>query len=335
MRNVARPGGSLPGDLSEKQTDELAVARAYFGLSVEDRANATKAEFKAYKLASVKVALERLFGGKCAYCESVYDSTAPVDIEHYRPKGRVQEAPDHDGYWWLAADWDNLLPSCIDCNRRRRQPTPRSGVDLAEMQSNPRSTATVTSTGKKDAFPLADERTRARGERDDIAQERPLLLNPCVDRPEEVLDFTFHPDIGASIVYARGGAVPAEAMNPVGGDVAGDQIRAHAEASELDLVAAMSIHTYGLNRVGLVQARTRVVRQLQFLAGLVVDLDEMVAQVEGSAASEEVKKLVISKTSGMQDRILQEMRSMTEPTEPYSATAKAWVDKFLAMAERP
>lgn len=331
MRSIARPSGSLPADLSEKQREELDQARAYFGLSAQDRATARKAQFKAYKLASVKVGLEKLFGGKCAYCESVYDSTAPVDVEHYRPKGRVQEAPDHDGYWWLAADWDNLLPSCIDCNRRRRQPTPKPGVDLAEMHSDLRATTAITSTGKKDAFPLADEGRRARGEGDDIGRESPLLLNPCIDRPEDVLDFTFHPHVGASIVYAKGDATPADAMNPVGADVDGEEVRRHADESEIDLVAAMSIHTYGLNRVGLVQARTRVVRQLQFLAGLVVDLDEMVAQVEASAASDDVKQLVLTKSSAMQDRILREVRAMTEPTQPYSATAKAWVDEFLSL----
>ncbi|MEF9674035.1 hypothetical protein QNM99_25505 [Pseudomonas sp. PCH446] len=47
-----------------------------------------------------------------------------MDVEHYRPKGAVSEDASHPGYWWVAMDWDNLLPSCIDCNRKRKQVTP-------------------------------------------------------------------------------------------------------------------------------------------------------------------------------------------------------------------
>lgn len=47
-----------------------------------------------------------------------------MDVEHYRPKGGYLD-PDgtlcQPGYYWLAADWNNLFPSCIDCNREREQ----------------------------------------------------------------------------------------------------------------------------------------------------------------------------------------------------------------------
>src|SRR5260370_29254202 len=49
----------------------------------------------------LKAELERLSDGKCWYCESREDrSDNPVD--HFRPKGRVAECEDHEGYWWLA-----------------------------------------------------------------------------------------------------------------------------------------------------------------------------------------------------------------------------------------
>ena len=43
-------------------------------------------------------------------------------MEHYRPKARVStEQGDKPGYYWLAARWENLLPSCTDCNSPRKQ----------------------------------------------------------------------------------------------------------------------------------------------------------------------------------------------------------------------
>tara|TARA_R110001599_G_scaffold261569_1_gene461999 strand:+ start:24040 stop:25008 length:969 start_codon:yes stop_codon:yes gene_type:complete len=319
MRHIERPPDSLPADLPEKQQTELAKAKEYFELSIEARKAETKVKFSTYKLASIKAGLEKLFSGKCAYCESVYSSTAPVDIEHYRPKGQVQEASDHDGYWWLAADWDNLLPSCIDCNRKRKQPIPKAGASLAELSADSKK-STLTNVGKKDSFPLADENGRGHSPADGILNERPLLLNPCKDDPSTFLDFTFDPAIGASIVFPRGtatatGLEPPDSTNPA--------------ANTQQVRSAMSIHVYGLNRLGLVQARTRVVRQLQFLADLIFELDELVADVNGSAASAVVKEKVESKAASMQDRIIREMKSMAEPSREYSATAQAWIEVFL------
>src|SRR5262249_38675962 len=77
--------------------------------------------------------LIRLFNGKCAYCESKFTVSQPGDVEHFRPKGRVVDDNfkpirvqhptkgeiEHPGYYWLAYEWKNLLPSCADCNRFR------------------------------------------------------------------------------------------------------------------------------------------------------------------------------------------------------------------------
>ncbi|MEM8932320.1 MAG: retron system putative HNH endonuclease [Acidobacteriota bacterium] len=132
--------------------------------------------FKAYKDPTVKEALERLFHGKCAYCECVYAANQPVDIEHYRPKSGFIDSDGKlvkPGYWWLAADWDNLLPSCIDCNRSRGHKT----VDDTEEN-----------LGKANQFPIADEAKRWRKEQDGDHEIR-LLLDPCRDQPEELLTF--------------------------------------------------------------------------------------------------------------------------------------------------
>jgi hypothetical protein len=70
-----------------------------------------------------------VFFGMCAYCESDVESVYVGDAEHYRPKGKVTQregdreievtCPDgnpHPGYYWLAYDWRNILPSCYKCN---------------------------------------------------------------------------------------------------------------------------------------------------------------------------------------------------------------------------
>ncbi len=133
-----------------------------------------KFRFNAYREPAVKQALEYLFHGKCAYCESRYQGTQPMDVEHWRPKGRIDEAGELEhGYYWLAADWDNLFPSCIDCNRRRNQ--------IVHGRERP--------AGKGSRFPLAPGFRHARRPGDEI-RERCLLLNPSRDKPEQHLEFT-------------------------------------------------------------------------------------------------------------------------------------------------
>lgn len=89
--------------------------------------------------------LLRLFNGKCAYCEAVIAADQPGDVEHYRPKAGLRDEHgqvvkvnedgverEHPGYWWLAYEWTNLLPSCIDCNRLRRHGLARNAAGKGE-----------------------------------------------------------------------------------------------------------------------------------------------------------------------------------------------------------
>jgi uncharacterized protein (TIGR02646 family) len=193
---------------------ELAAAMAFYG----DPANLGESyEFSAYKSPGVIRALQALFHGKCAYCESQYLGTAPVDVEHFRPKGGVAVLEKgkvvlrKPGYYWLAAKWSNLLPSCIDCNRKRTQEFP--GEDPAK-------------TGKANHFPLKNDARRAMRSGEE-ARERPLLLNPCEDRPDEHLEFT------------EDGAV-REALD---------------RRQRPSVRGRVSIEVYGLRRTGLSQLR--------------------------------------------------------------------------------
>jgi uncharacterized protein (TIGR02646 family) len=130
-----------------------------------------------YKHVQVKMALEKLFHYKCAYCESELGET--WDVEHFRPSGAIAENPNHPGYYWLAYEWTNLYPSCEPCNRvfidKPLWDDPTAG-DIG---------------GKLTQFPLADESGRAMSHDDDLLGEELLLLDPCASTPEE--HFRFDP----------------------------------------------------------------------------------------------------------------------------------------------
>lgn len=136
-------------------------------------------KFTVYKDAKLVEALEACFHKKCAYCESVFAHISPADIEHFRPKAEIDTGTQklQPGYYWLAADWNNLLISCPDCNRSRRQPIPGQAEKVR--------------LGKRDQFPLANDAIRVRSHTGNLVQEEPvrLLLNPCLDDPEEHLTF--------------------------------------------------------------------------------------------------------------------------------------------------
>lgn len=60
-----------------------------------------------YRHPQVKQALDTMFHGKCAYCESKIKHVSYPHIEHYRPKSK---------YPHLTFEWTNLLLGCGICN---------------------------------------------------------------------------------------------------------------------------------------------------------------------------------------------------------------------------
>jgi uncharacterized protein (TIGR02646 family) len=170
---VPKPA-SLDG-LTSKGWLEREEAVAFYDDPLNAGKDFSSEKFRAYKDEEVKKALNELFQGKCAYCESPYASTAPVDVEHFRPKAGilVDGKLTKPGYYWLAADWDNLLPSCIDCNRSRTQE-----FDDKDPQKS----------GKANQFPVADENRRAQKPGKENEEEY-LLLDPCRDDPQAHLEF--------------------------------------------------------------------------------------------------------------------------------------------------
>lgn len=315
MRRVARTDAA-PAELEAAAEIERERARAHHSartgdVAVSDDVSGKKSfEYKAYKLDAVKRELETLFHGKCAYCETYYAASGPVDVEHYRPKGAVSEDPEHPGYWWLAMSWSNLLPSCLDCNRRRKQFVPSNAESLLDLYSaSARHAMTSVQSGKKDSFPLSADSKHCRAEQDDLEAERPLLLDPTRDEPDEHLAWHLDPDDPIALIL------------PVAEAAQGERAR-------------VSIHTYGLNRLDLVQARTRVLRRLMFLGDVVTELGvtidalrqpKVVDALAGVGAHE-----MVSDLQRLQDKILAELRAMAEPDAPYSMMARAWIDRFIA-----
>jgi uncharacterized protein (TIGR02646 family) len=149
-------------------------------------------KFTAYGKKPVRDALNEAFGFKCAYCETYFGAAQPVAVEHYRPKsgylvaGKMQKP----GYYWIAAAWDNLLPSCTDCNSPRTQ-------TLAD--------GTTMVVGKSNQFPITSELKRATVI-DAEKKESRLLLHPYHDQPAKHLVFT---DDGI-VTWQRPGKKPSK-----------------------------------------------------------------------------------------------------------------------------
>ena len=133
--------------------------------------NLASADFPAYWLnADVREPLWNLHRGKCCYCERKRGINRESDIEHYRPKAAVK-GENHPGYWWLAYEWTNYLFSCKICNQ----------------------------TYKGNYFPLLPGSARATGPTNGVSIERPVLLNPIDDEPEDCISY----DWGTSKLYVK------------------------------------------------------------------------------------------------------------------------------------
>ncbi|WP_024693489.1 HNH endonuclease [Pseudomonas syringae] len=329
IRKKVQKPDAMTGDDSPAAR-ELDKFRRYFD-APDDKAPS----FAVYKSDSVKKRLDELFHGKCAYCESFYASTAPVDVEHYRPKGAVHEDATHQGYWWLGMDWDNLLPSCIDCNRKRKQMMPKLSAKLLTLQEVGRgfSQGVLMSSGKKDSFPVLG--TRAMSEASAIANEYPLLLDPCRDKPDEHLRFYIDRTNLMSLVLPQshaGADLPVMGVN--GADEATRAVIDEALEIGLSLKGVVSIHVYGLNRLGLVQERTRLLRQLEFLETLALDVGVMAQELKPDPAHPQRNDArdegIVRRLNFLQEQVLREMKRMANPEAPYSAMVQTWIEGFKA-----
>lgn len=334
MRRVKRSDTTVPPSLASAKARELERFKEHRAKPAPKKAFT----FRAYKSDDVRHSLEALFHGKCAYCESRYDVTAPVDVEHFRPKGAAKDEA-HDGYWWLAAVWTNLLPSCIDCNRRRNQPTPVAHASLTMLLADEGGSGFVRQlmTGKESCFPVGGPRMTtepASGQGDaQLAAEMPLLLDPCTDDPSEHLAFHIDRLDPVGLVYARGtGATAAGAMHLPAAHSDPAVVERAAVAACVSTRGAVSIQVYGLNRLRLVQERTRILRQLEFMAALIIDLSEIADRLEGldvSPADEAIRDEAVQRLNATVDRLLAQIQTMAEPAAPFTTLVAAWIAAFI------
>ncbi|MBY7701271.1 HNH endonuclease [Vibrio harveyi] len=107
---------------------------------------------------------------KCWYCEAD-DIRSDMPVDHFRPKNKVEEECEHDGYWWLAFDWENYRCACTFCNSRR---------NFEETQG-----------GKACRFPLENPESRAFTPQDVecLRAELPDFLDPFNPDDEKLLWF--------------------------------------------------------------------------------------------------------------------------------------------------
>jgi uncharacterized protein (TIGR02646 family) len=285
---------------------ELERAREYYATEPPP----TKAfKFERYSEHDVCFALDELFHEKCAYCETSYRAVDSRDVEHFRPKGGVAEAPQHPGYWWLAASWSNLLPSCPPCNQRRRQTLYEPGTPLEEFEAARRRQA-ETLSGKKNSFPVS-KGNWATSEEHQLTTEDPLLINPCERDPADHLEFVFD--------WKRPQYIwEAEQVTAF--------VRPRAKAGQDDAYGKASIAIYGLRRAGLFREHLARLKEMQLLCIPIVDIVRDLAQApppaNETALIERLKKYKKS------------LLSYTDPTRPYAAMAKAFVAQFEAELER-
>lgn len=343
MRKVNRYDVTSPSSLTGLRTAgarELARARTYYA----NPARTKSYGFTAYKGDDVRHALYALFHGKCAYCEARYEVGMPVDIEHFRPKGEVAETPGHPGYWWLAGHWENLLPSCIDCNRRRYQPTPASLASVSGVldQQRVRGFRGIL-TGKESCFPISGARMAAEplpaNLPASIAAESALLINPCSDDPEEHLRFYIDRQNPLGLVYPAPTLLPGQprpaipiALPALSDDVAA--IERAAQHAGVSVRGAVSIQIFGLNRLALVQERTRILRRLDILATLLVDVAGAADTLEllplAATADEPARQRSVAKLRAVTARLLSEIKAMAQPDEPFASMVSAWIRTFAA-----
>lgn len=155
-----------------------------------------------------------LFHSKCSKCETRLDAETG-SVTFHRPRGNTRAldgsvSPLH--YFWLAYEWDNTFLSCRHCAR-----------------------------AKGHRFPLAGSRVSI-GETDPVklAEEAPLLLNPCVDSPQ--LHLNLNPE-GLLLPRDKRGEVTIEVLNLNRRELVAARHEAWGQTSEAVRGALMEEHS--------------------------------------------------------------------------------------------
>lgn len=162
-----------------------AAEEAYAEIRAEPDPARRRALIERYRgrWVAFRAQFERLYGEKCWYTECVNPGTDD-DIDHYRPKGRINEDKDHGGYWWEALNWRNFRLSCHRANRLRENPD------------------TGDTHGKGDNFPLLNPEQRWR-DPDTACHEHPMLFDPASAADAAFLTFDINGKVALSPRFAN------------------------------------------------------------------------------------------------------------------------------------
>ena len=176
---------SLPPVLSSPRADTARErAREFFSRAPKARAqDRFRLDARLLDSVEIKEALWTLTSGKCAYCESPLGPALPLEANHFRPAMAAMNLDgelSQDHYWWLAYEWDNLLPSCAECARM-----------------------------KGSRFPVAEKRAAAPTRGQALEEEKPYLLDPGADDAQLHLVFT---DDGEVVSKDERGRVTIEVL---------------------------------------------------------------------------------------------------------------------------
>ena len=332
MIHVDREKTPFPKSLGTTGVKERKKALAHY----KNADSSTKAyPFKAYKGDDVKLALDRLFHGKCAYCEAVYASVQPMDVEHWRPKGEIKFIDENGtkkslkpGYYWLAAEWSNLLPSCIDCNRQRNQydiVPPSDAVAITSTgirtpEEDPNQARPLPSErdlilekigrGKKNLFPVLDDAYIRNPEDFKKESETVLILHPCEDHPEEFLQF-----VEGAIVRP----LPANVLeNP---------------PANQEEKALCSIEVYGLNRSRLVYQREEHLLEIKAHLYTVEQLMKFFDTIQTRKTKRNTKLRQIA--TDLLEHEMNTLRRYCRPERPFALMARQVIDDFFEGIHSP
>lgn len=174
MRFIKRDWNDKPAILTKQSTldalttlvslPETTIKESIYRGTYKNKQNLTKS--------SVIDKLNIYYHHKCAYCETL----STPEVEHYRPKGSVEEETSHRGYYWLSYEWSNLLPACHDCNKRGSKGTrfPINGERVFMPPFNENGTIDFS---------------KFKVDTEVLLNERPYLLHPEIDNPADFLSF--------------------------------------------------------------------------------------------------------------------------------------------------
>lgn len=161
MIRIPRATGEPPALSGQRARKAWEQAARFFG-SRSKQVLQSQHEFDRglLELPSLHRALGRVFSHRCAFCGRG-EATTSLETHHFRPPEGAVAADGSSSrrhYWWLAYRWENLYLACSECRKAQGQ-----------------------------KFPVSDRRARVGSGPEALAKESPLLLDPVLDDPEQVL----------------------------------------------------------------------------------------------------------------------------------------------------